>query len=317
MAQQADDPMLKSAALDMMASIAYGNGNWREALQLNEQRLTFLDRLILTERIDAQSMVAWTAAQIGDLRRAEEITRTSLERIQPGQAPGFVLHLHNWHAVALYWLGGWDHVLIDASRAERIWQDLGRVTPAYANGMFVAALSIARARGDADSERRWREVLATINAGGEKRTPLTKLALTVARADFDAIAEILANLDRTSYPTLVAYYLSECADRAVRIPYEALERWRDLAVRQETPLLEGVARRSMALSTADEDEAGLALAIFERLGAAPQTARIRCELGLMVANEELLAAGTAVLESLGDVDQLERYLVRRRSAGVI
>ena len=39
------------------------------------------------------------------------------------------------------------------------------------------------------------------------------------------------------------------------------------------------------------------------------------ELGVMTDDEALAERGLTELERIGDVDQLERYLVRRQSAG--
>jgi len=39
------------------------------------------------------------------------------------------------------------------------------------------------------------------------------------------------------------------------------------------------------------------------------------ELGVMTGDDVLADSGLSDLERIGDVDQLERYLVRRQSAG--
>jgi hypothetical protein len=80
-------------------------------------------------------------------------------------------------------------------------------------------------------------------------------------------------------------------------------------------LLEAQARRALGIAVRDPAELARALEIFEKAGAAPYAARVRCERALLTSDRSELEAGMRVLESLGDLDQLAR-VARARGKGL-
>jgi hypothetical protein len=83
---------------------------------------------------------------------------------------------------------------------------------------------------------------------------------------------------------------------------------------RELKVLEAQLLRTQGLASTDPVDLGLALDLFEEMGAVPYAARVRCERALLTGDEAELAAGRAVLESLRDVEQLERYERLQRGA---
>ncbi len=71
--------------------------------------------------------------------------------------------------------------------------------------------------------------------------------------------------------------------------------------------LEAQARRGLGLATRDPQELARALTIFERIGAVPGAARVRCEWALLTGDSEAKTAGLRTLEALGDQAPLRRY----------
>jgi hypothetical protein len=209
-------------------------------------------------------------------------------------------------------LGQWDEAMTTASRAERVWKDLDRSAASYGVGTFLAALHISRARQDADAESKWRDVVVAILGNVSSRVALITLNLLVARGDLAGAAAQLAIIQRTAFPLYVAEAIDGCTDHTVVVARDVLQRWMDLAIARHMPLLEASARRAIGVANGDADALRRSLELFESSRAVPLAARVRCELGSMTGDDELVRSGTAALESLGDVDQLERYAVTRR-----
>jgi len=86
------------------------------------------------------------------------------------------------------------------------------------------------------------------------------------------------------------------------------------AQQQGTALVEAELHRSYGLIDQDAEQLRQALAIVEHSGSVYRAARIRHEIGELTGDRALSEQGLSELERIGDVDQLERYLVRRRSA---
>jgi hypothetical protein len=97
------------------------------------------------------------------------------------------------------------------------------------------------------------------------------------------------------------------------VPPEPLTRLIDLCERYTMPIVEAQARRLRALlaeGLEKERELARALALLEACGARPSAARVQVELGTLRGDTGLVAEGMATLESLGDLDQLERIAAR-------
>ncbi len=69
----------------------------------------------------------------------------------------------------------------------------------------------------------------------------------------------------------------------------------------------GQALRALAMATGDSAHLDRAVELFEACGARPALGRSLVERGMMTGNTAEVTAGRAILESLGDVEQLERY----------
>jgi hypothetical protein len=102
-------------------------------------------------------------------------------------------------------------------------------------------------------------------------------------------------------------------DHLGRVEPDQVDLMLERAQRHGTPLLELELRRQVGLARRDPEHLRLALGIAENCGAVVRLARLHHELGEMTGDGALSERGLSELEQLGDVDQLERYLVRRRS----
>ncbi|TMC62033.1 MAG: hypothetical protein E6J16_12210, partial [Chloroflexota bacterium] len=120
-ARRLDDPNLESMALDALSGTAQISGDWAASREYARQRLTFQDRLSMVEKVDAHSMVAWSAVLLGDLDEADRVSSQGLAQVQPGQVPAWTLHIVVWRIYALTLLGRWDEVLVMSERARLLW----------------------------------------------------------------------------------------------------------------------------------------------------------------------------------------------------
>src|SRR5207237_9589701 len=148
MARHLDDANLQSMALDGLAGTGQIQDDWRRAREYSRQRLTFQDRLNMVEKIDAHSMVSWSAALLGDLDEAERVSAEGLAQVQPGQVPAVTLHLVAWRTYTLTLLGRWDDAIAMAHRARQLLIESGQSSAGYALRGFMAAVDVARARHD-------------------------------------------------------------------------------------------------------------------------------------------------------------------------
>ena len=83
-----------------------------------------------------------------------------------------------------------------------------------------------------------------------------------------------------------------------------------------TRLLAVEIHRAYGLVDADPGQLRMAIDIAEECGAMWRLARLHYELGELTHDAALSERGLNELERIGDVDQLERYLVRRRAASI-
>jgi hypothetical protein len=106
---------------------------------------------------------------------------------------------------------------------------------------------------------------------------------------------------------LIERALSLCADRDRPLSPDAVKPILEHASTFHLQVLEGQARRALGISRQDPGELTRALEIFERIGAVPYAARVRCERGLLTNDRSDRTAGIQALEALGDLDQLDRF----------
>jgi tetratricopeptide (TPR) repeat protein len=306
-AERVDDPLLMSAALDGIGSLAVERGDWAESLTHARRRIGFKERLDQRERLDAYSMATWNSNLLGGLDDAERVSAEALATLQPGQAPGMSLHLVSWRADTLYWLGRWDEAVGTVERAEALWRDLGQAAAGYSVRAFMAGFDVARARGDADRLDRWRTIVRAILAQFSEGDAAGRLANEYVALDVQRLREALEQDLRRGFPERKARSVGLCVDHGVAIGDEALQSLLDRATLERTPLLEGQVRRAMGRQASDTAQMEQALAIFERCGAVPLIARARIELGQLRSDDALIESGARALAALGDVDQLDRY----------
>lgn len=312
-AEETGDATLRSAALDALGSLALERGGWEAAHAIAIERLSLKERLPVSERVDAQAMFAWSAAALGKLTDAARMTEEALGGLQPGQAPSMVLHLVAWRAHVLYELGRWDETLAMARRAERLWSDIGRPATLYAIRGFLAAFDVARSRREPDEAAGWREICELIfeqTPRPDETTLMTRLHLA---GDAGALARELGHVPLRHFFERYARWFALCSDRSAHVAEPALHAWLERATHNGELMLEAEVRRALAAVRRDRGEALRALELFDASGAVPHSARLRCELGLLDGDREMYATGARALESLRDVDQLDRYELRRRA----
>jgi len=306
--ERLDDANLQSAALDALSGNAGVRGAWRESRELSRRRLTLVDRLNMTEKEDAHSMVAWGSIILGDLVDAERVTAAGLAYVQPGQIPGWTMHLVAWRICALNLLGRWDEALTMGERARQLWIESGRISAGYAVRGFMAVIDIARARQDPQLLEDNRAIIDEIVVPFPADSHFKRLAAWSA-GDLDTVSRDLAK-----YPT-GAFAPPERAERAInlcldqgRLPdREVLLRIVEFAQAHEYRLLEAQARRGLGLIDHDEGQFARALILLEACGAVPGVARVKAEHALLTRNRESFEKALDVLEHLGDLDQLQRY----------
>jgi hypothetical protein len=206
--------------------------------------------------------------------------------------------------------------MVELGRAERAWQESEFLTPGYAMNGFIAAFAIARARGDAVAAAHIRELIDRLNAHTDPGVRTRRMAAFIDD-DFEGLASIIADYlgfsPRLDYIYQAASYL---ADRRQPAPGEALDRLIAYTTERELRLVSSVAYRLRGVLTSSRDDLEAALAAFEAMGARPESARVRTELGLLTGDGDLVERGISELEAIGDIAQAARVAAERK-AGVL
>ncbi|MFN2483448.1 MAG: hypothetical protein ABR509_00730, partial [Candidatus Limnocylindria bacterium] len=302
-AERLDDARLISAALDAITGVPM---KARDVYDTTMRRVTLEDRLPLEERLDTYYMLGWWSILMGDLGEALSIAERGLSFAQPGQGQRWAIGLAAWRIYALVLAGRWDEVAAAVEQGLRIWNE-DRFPVAFAVPSFLAALDVARGRGDDRLVERCREVLDDSLREFDPSHPTAALA-AIAALDLDATAaNVVGRPDRyRQRPQAVERAIAVCADRSHPMPEAAL---RDVAVTAagDMPIVEAQARRGLGIGLHDPAELRHALELFERHGVIPYVARTRVELGRLTGEEAMVARGIAGLEALGDLDQLSRF----------
>jgi class 3 adenylate cyclase len=304
-----DDPNLQSTALDALAGVGgMIQNNWFRSREYSRQRLAFQDRLELSEKVDAHAMVAWSSTLLGDLDEAERISAEGIAQVQPGQVPAITLHLIVWRIYALTLLGRWDDVLRMAERARQLWIEAGRTSTGYALRGFMGAIDVARARQDEGLLELYGAIHDEISTAFPEGTPLRRwigYANTDLRSCLDAVEYFLIHpllqierlerglsmlLDHDRFPSTAGLLsvLAFCGEH-------------------EYPLVEAQVERALGRAQRDLARLDRSITLFDRAGARPYAARVRCERALITGDAAEMDAGLAVLEGLGDAEQLLRF----------
>jgi hypothetical protein len=77
--------------------------------------------------------------------------------------------------------------------------------------------------------------------------------------------------------------------------------------KHEFTVVEAQAERALGRLERSVDRLTRAISLFDRAGAVPYAARVRCERALITGEHSEMAAGLKILERLGDVEQLGRF----------
>jgi class 3 adenylate cyclase/tetratricopeptide (TPR) repeat protein len=307
-ARRLDDPNLASMALDALAGTSQVADNWRRSLEYSNERLIFQVRLSMVEKVDAYGVVVWSAALLGDLDQADRVSAEGVAQVQPGQVPGPALHLVSWRVYVLTMLGRWDEALSMAERARQLWIDLGRSSMGYALHAFMAAIDIAQSRQDQQLVDLYvgvhDEIVSAFPEGSEfshwQGYGSRDLA-AVARAVERFRLGLMIRVDRLERG------LSRLLDQDVVPPTSTLDTILDYCSEHELPLVEAQAERGLGRAHRNLDRLQRSISLFERAGAIPCAARVRCERALLTGDHGEMQAGLAVLERLGDAEQVSRF----------
>jgi tetratricopeptide (TPR) repeat protein len=298
---------LRSASRDALGALSMTRGEWARSLAYALERLEFEEELELVERLDAHSVKARALAVIGELDECQRGATAALATVQPDQAPNWLLHLLTWRTYALTLLGRWDDATAAAERAREAWIGGGRSAAGYAQQGFASAIDVARGRRDAVLVEQWRDIMIEISAQfPEQDLPRVRMR-NYANLELSALAQSLGGPITPSGAGPYERQLALCADYRQPIQPDVLARYLSLGTASGAVILEAQARRLLAIMSGDAGEAARAREIFGRIRAAPYEARALCEFALLTRDESALREGMAALESVGDIDQMERY----------
>jgi hypothetical protein len=306
-ARQLDDPVLLSAALDGIGALSLGvdpEAGRNTALE----RLKLEARLPVYERIDAHSMLAWSAAALGRLDEVYETTDAIQRDLAPNQAQTFRLQTAAWHVWALALLGRWDETRSAAEAATRVWEDSNRFAAGYALHGWMAAAEVGWALGDERLSARSTTVILGIS---EQYVPghIFRRLAAFAEPDPAALVETVV-LDPEPYTTrlhLVERALSLCVDRRQPIELTDLDALLGHAQTRGQRLLKAQTLRARGVLGRSPESLREALELFRTFGARPLVARAEVELGTLIDDETLVSSGLADLERLGDEAQIGRF----------
>jgi class 3 adenylate cyclase len=311
MAERLDDASMMSAALDSLTS-SFGFEDVNVILDLSSRRVAMGDRITLTERMDAHHMVAWANCLLGEFAEAARLSRSGTALVLPGQSSNFTLAVAVWLPYSLAQLGQWDDVIPAAERAMTYWSEADTPAPGFGLHGLYSALWVARARHNRDQVDRWSELVERIALRFEENNP-THALIALARMDLAGLVAIVANWNRYSMRLQhLDRALGTCVDYGQRVSLEALDSIVEIANRGGLRPLEAQARRARGVQEAREDDLRASLRLFEEMASVPHIGRVEIELGQLVGDQTLVASGLARLESLGDLDQLDRV----RKSGV-
>jgi hypothetical protein len=260
------------------------------------------DTLDLMERLDAYAVATWLSVWLGELDVAIATSAEGLAIVQPGQAPGWTLHLVSWRALALYLRGLWDDALVAGERARTLWSEAGRIPAEFALHGFFAALAVAHARRDQDRFDRFRESIDAV-AAESGLSPQRRLDFVSDRpGDLD---HYLRYFDQRQ-PEVLQLALSFASDAGRPPDPRILGRLATNERLRTFPLVQAEIKRALGIAG---DAAALdgAFELFERSGAIAGAARARCERALRTHDRADLEAGLTALERLGDLEQRDRF----------
>jgi len=304
-AERLGDVRLVSAALDGLETVFHATDP-AYAREISRRRLRLGGQLDFLERLDAQQMVAWTSALLGDLEETLRAATEALAALQPGQAPAAALLSAAWRCWALAALGRWSEMRAALEAARELWVEADRPSAGYALHGFVAAALVGEWRRDEAMRQRAREVVDEIAGQFAAGLPLQAWA-SLARGDLPALENELVRYQRHQRRAAVLEMaLAACVDRGQPVPMETVVSLTEFAAARGLRPLEAQGLRAQGLAARDAALLSRALEIYEACKAVPRAAVVAVELGRLRGDPALVERGLSALESLGDLDALER-----------
>jgi class 3 adenylate cyclase len=304
-AEEIDDPILISAALDAMTSL-FQSAEPAAALELSQRRVAMGARLSADERLDALNMVAWTSVLMGDLPRVLDSSATSMNQIQPGQNAGFAVGGASWHAYALALIGSWEPLVSTVDWLRARWIEAERPAASYGLQGPLSAVDWARNRRDEALLDRWEEVAREIVGRFQRDHPVAALG-AILDLDLERVAELIGRHER--YPDRVHYVehaLAICADRAHAVPLDVIDAIVDRGTSAGMRVLIAQALRLRGLLRGTDGDLEESLRTFREIGAGRYAARVQRELGGLRGDEAMRDEADGELDRLGELDELER-----------
>jgi hypothetical protein len=217
------------------------------------------------------------------------------------------MHMVAWRVYALTLLGRWEDALAMGERARQLWLESGRPSAGYALHGFMAAIDIARAHQD----ERLLDVFGTIHDEISAEFPENsqhRRWVGYGQGNLDAVADAVTRfLDGPAVQIQRLERGLSCLLDHDRLVSRTIADRALLIHPGEFPLLEAQANRLLGRIDRDPERLTRALAALEHSKAAPYAARVRAERALLTGDRAELEAAIAVLEQLGDKDQVCRF----------
>jgi hypothetical protein len=267
-AEQVDDPLLISAALDALGAAQVMNGHVRKSHELGPRRLSLLARLAADQPL--------AGSEIYDiLHMSTENAVSAGPSLMVGSKP----------VVPLVLMGRFDEAIAHAERTRHAWQAAGRPAARWLAPSMYAVVLCHALRGDDDKADDWR-AFAGVDLAGEQTRNVhfqvggmitfveTRLALHFGREPAIDPALAAPPTDPDAWWQVRHWYF-DAYPWAAAAEFAAATGQRDARARlvaaapvaDENPWAAGILSRARARLTQDPAELTASLATFEQLGA--------------------------------------------------
>jgi hypothetical protein len=108
-------------------------------------------------------------------------------------------------------------------------------------------------------------------------------------------------------PELRANVIDVAVSAGITLPAGTMRDLASWSIEHGLLIQAGQATRALAMASGDPSHLDGAVELFRACGARPALGRSLVERGMMTGNAADVGSGRAILESLGDVEQLDRY----------